>query len=390
MCSFDRSAASLPDSGESRELLAERVAELLAANRFLDSVFEHLPTPVYIKDAAQLRYVRINRAAEALFGMPREKMTGTSVHEVFEKDEADIFVVAQDRGGLASGAAEDISEHRLVSRTRNARLLHVREVPVFGESGEPTHILGIVEDVTHQKELEKKIFSLNSALQARAEDLESFTAEATHDLRSPLSVVGGYAGLLEKNYASCLDETGRRYVSVIRARINGMAKLIDDLLAFSKLGRCEVSKASVDMHGLARQVIEDMLQLHPEGKKPTIELGLLPPVQGDAALLRQVWVNLLSNAVKYSSRAVGPLIEVSGRIDGTEAVYSVRDNGAGFSMDSYDKLFKVFQRLHTDEEFEGTGVGLPIVHRVVTRHDGRIWAEGTVGQGAVFHFALPV
>lgn len=389
MCSFDRSASSLPDSGESRELLAERVAELLAANRFLDSVFEHLPTPVYLKDAAQLLYVRINRAAEALFGISREKMIGKSAYEVFEKDEADIFV-AQDRRVLASGTSEDISEHWLTSRTRSARLLHVRKVPVFDEGGEPTHILGIVEDVTHQKELEKKILSLNSVLQARAEDLESFTAEATHDLRSPLSVIGGYAGLLEKNYSNCLDETGRRYVSLIRARINGMAKLVDDLLAFSRLGRNEVSKASVDMHGLVQHVIGEMLQFHPEGKKPTIELGSLPPAQADAALLRQVWVNLLSNAVKYSRRAASPLIEVTGRIDGPEAIYSVRDNGVGFSMDHYAKLFEMFQRLHTDEEFEGSGVGLPIVHRVVTRHGGRVWAEGKVGQGAVFHFALPV
>ena len=396
MSTFDCSVSSLPGSGEGPELLAERTAEVLAENRFLDSIIENIPTPVYVKDAVQLRYVRINRAAEALFGMSREQMIGKSAHEVFEKDEADVFV-AQDRQVLASGTVEDIPEQRFSSRTKGVRLLHIRKVPVFGEGGEATHILGISEDVTQQKEMEKQIFSLNSVLNARAEDLEashksleSFTSAATHDLRSPLSVIGGYAGLLEKNYASCLDEKGRRYVSVIRARINGMAKLIDDLLIFSKLGLREVSKASVDMHGLAQQVIEEMLQLHPEGKKPTIELGLLPPVQADAALLRQVWVNLLSNAVKYRSRAASPLIEVSGRIDGTEAVYSVRDNGAGFSMDNYDKLFEVFQRLHTDEEFEGTGVGLPIVHRVVTWHGGRVWAVGKVGKGAVFHFALPV
>lgn len=396
MFSFNRSVSSLPGSGEGPELLAERTAEVLAENRFLDSIIENIPTPVYVKDAVQLRYVRINRAAEALFGMSREQMIGKSAHEVFEKGDADVFV-AHDRQVLAGGTVEDTPEHQFSFCRKGVRLLHIRKVPVFGEGGEPTHILGISEDVTQQKEVEKQILSLNSVLNARAEDLEashksleSFTSAATHDLRSPLSVIGGYAGLLEKNYASCLDEKGRRYVSVIRARINGMAKLIDDLLAFSKLGLREVSKASVDMHGLAQQVIEEMLQLHPEGKKPTIELGLLPPVQADAALLRQVWVNLLSNAVKYSSRAASPLIEVSGRIDGTEAVYSVRDNGAGFSMDNYDKLFEVFQRLHTDEEFEGTGVGLPIVHRVVTWHGGRVWAEGKVGKGAVFHFALPV
>jgi PAS domain S-box-containing protein len=396
MSTFDCFVFSLQGSGEGPELLAERTAEVLAEKRFLDSVIEHIPTPVYVKDAAQLRYVRINRAAEALFGMSREQMIGKSAHELFEKDVADVFV-AQDRKVLAGGTVEDTPEHQFFFSNKEGLLLHIRKVPVFGEGGEPTHILGIVEDVTQQKKMEKEILGLNSALNARAENLEAshksleiFTCAATHDLRSPLSVIGGYAGLLEKNYASRLDEKGQRYLSVIRARVNGMAKLIDDLLAFSRLGLREVNKASVDMHGLARQVIEEMLQLHPEGKKPTIELGLLPPAQADAELLRQVWVNLLSNAVKYSSHAASPLIEVSGRMEGAEAVYSVRDNGAGFSMEHYDKLFEVFQRLHTDEEFEGTGVGLPIAHRVVTRHGGRMWAEGKVGHGAVFHFALPV
>ncbi|WP_332777714.1 sensor histidine kinase [Polaromonas sp.] len=396
MSTFDHPVSFLPGFGEGLELLAGSTTEVLAANHLLDSMIEHIPTAVYMKDAAQLRYVRINRAAEALFGMSREQMIGKSAHEVFEKDEADVFV-AQDRQVLARGIVEDIPEQRYSSRSKGLRLLHVRKVPVFGEGGEPTHILGISEDVTQQKEMEKEILSLNSVLKAHVEDLEasnksleSFTSAATHDLRSPLSVIGGYAGLLEQNYASRLDEKGQRYVSVIRRSINSMAKLIDDLLAFSKLGQREVSKASVDMHGLARRVIEEMLQLHPEGKKPDIQLGSLPPAQADAALLHQVWVNLLSNAVKYSSRAVSPLIEVSGRMEGTEAIYSVRDNGAGFSMDHYDKLFEMFQRLHTDEEFEGTGVGLPIVHRVVTRHGGRVWAEGKVGQGAAFHFALPV
>lgn len=397
MFTFDHSMSPPPGSCEGPELLAERTAEVLAANRFLDSVIEHIPTPVYVKDAAQLRYVRINRAGEALVGLSREQMIGKSAYDLFEKDDADVFV-AHDRQVLAGGTVEDTPEHQFSFCNKvEGRRLRIRKVAVFGEGGEPTHILGIVEDVTEEKKLEKEILSLNSVLNARAEDLEAshksleiFTCAATHDLRSPLSVIGGYAGLLEKNYASRLDEKGRRYLSVIRARINGMAKLIDDLLAFSRLGRREVNKVSVDMHGLARQVIEEMLQLHPEGKKPTIELGLLPPVQADAELLRQVWVNLLSNAVKYSSHVASPLIEVSGRMEGAEAVYSVRDNGAGFSMEHYDKLFEMFQRLHTDEEFEGTGVGLPIAHRVVTRHGGRVWADGKVGLGAVFHFALPV
>ena len=396
MSTYEATAQRNRELQESREELAKRTTEVLATNRFLDSMIENIPNLIYVKDAVHLRYVRINRAAEALMGMTREQIMGKTDHELFPQDDADTLV-AQDRKVLASGTVEDTPEQRRSSRTQGIRLMHARTVPVFDEHAEPTHILGVAEDITQQKEMEKEILNLNAVLKARAEELEashksleSFTSAATHDLRSPLSIIGGYAGLLEKNYASRLDEKGQRYVSIIRDNIKSMAKLIDDLLAFSKLGRREISKASVNMHGLAQQVIEELLQRHPEGSKPRVVLESLPPAQADASLLRQVWVNLLSNAVKYSSRTPNPLIEISGRIDGAEAVYSVRDNGAGFSMDHYDKLFEIFQRLHTDEEFEGNGVGLPIVHRVVTRHGGRVWAEGKVGQGAVFHFALPV
>lgn len=393
---YDATVERNKELHESRELLRERTAQLSEANHFLDSMIEHIPNPVYILDAAGFRYVRINRAAETLTGISRDEMLGKSPYQVFGKTDADVLV-DQYRRVMENGTIHDIPEHRLTSRTKGERLIHTRKVPMLGEGLEVTHILGISEDVTEQKAQEREIFKLNSILKLRAQELEaanksleSFTSAASHDLRSPLSVISGYAGLLEKNYARLLDEKGQRYLSVIRASTKSMAKLIDDLMAFSRLGLREIHKTSVDVQGLVEQVMAETLRFHPEGKKPTVKLGLLPPAKGDAALLRQVWVNLLSNAVKYSSRAPSPLIEISGRTDGAETVYSVRDNGAGFSMVHYDKLFEVFQRLHTDKEFEGAGVGLPIVHRVVTRHGGRVWAEGKVGQGAVFHFALPV
>lgn len=396
MSTYESTAQRNRELHESREELAKRSTELLAANRFLDSIIENIPNMIFIKDAAELKFVRFNRAGENLLGYSRAQLLGKSDHDFFPKEESDHFV-AKDREVLACGRVLEIAEEPVQTADKGVRLLRTKKVAVLGEHGVATHLLGISEDITQQKEMEKEILNLNAVLKARAEELEashksleSFTSAATHDLRSPLGVIGGYAGLLEKNYLDRLDEKGQRYVALICATTKRMAKLIDDLLAFSKLGRRDISKTSVDMHGLAQQVIAETLQLHPGGKKPHIELGLLPPAQADAALLRQVWINLLSNAVKYSSRTASPLIEVSGRIDGPEAVYSVRDNGAGFSMDHYDKLFEMFQRLHTDDEFEGTGVGLPIVHRVVTRHGGRVWAEGKVGQGAVFHFALPI
>ncbi len=393
MSTYDAAMQRNRELHESREQLRERTAEVLDANRFLDSMIEHIPTPVYIKDAAELRYVRVNRAQERLTGLPREEMLGKSAHDLFGKDDAEVSV-AQDQRALASGINEEFLEHRF-SSPKGIRLLHSYKVPVFGEGAEPTHVLGISEDITVRKDLEKLVSNLNAALKIRADDLEatnksleSFTSAASHDLRSPLSIIGGYAGLLEKNYADRLDEKGLHYLSVIGTRVKSMARLIDDLLSFSRLSVQEVQKTDVDMNTLAAQVVAEM---QGTGKaKPVIVLGQLPPAPADLGLVRQVWVNLLSNAVKYSGQTDSPLIEVSGRLEGAEAVYTVRDNGAGFDMDHYDKLFEVFERLHSDHEFEGTGVGLATVRRVITRHGGRVWAEGKVDQGAVFHFALPV
>jgi PAS domain S-box-containing protein len=396
MSTYDAAVQRNNELTESREQLRERTADVLKSNRFLDSMIEHIPTAVYIKDAAELRYVRVNRAQEKLTGLARGALLGKTVHELFEQDDADASV-EQDRRVLASGVLEDIPEHRFSSQAAGVRMLHTYKVPVFGEAAEATHVLGISEDITRQKELEQVVARLNEALSARAEDLEatnksleSFTSAASHDLRSPLAIIGGYAGLLEQGYADRLDEKGLHYLAVIRARVKSMARLIDDLLSFSRLTLQELTKTGVDMNRLVAQVAAELPDLGADAPGPAIDVGVLPDAPADPALLRQVWVNLLSNAVKYSSRVAGPRIEVSGRIEGAEAIYSVRDNGAGFDMAHYARLFEVFERLHGDEEFEGTGVGLATVRRVITRHGGRVWAESEVGEGAVFYFALPL
>jgi PAS domain S-box-containing protein len=377
----------------SEALLSHRSDELASANSFLDSMLEHIPSAVYIKDVRDLRYVRINRAAEHMMGMDRADVVGKSASELFGAEHGRVLE-EQDRQVSVSNPAFDALD-QVISSRRGARVLHTRKVAVSDAAGNLTHILGIAEDVTRQKTLQQEVLDLNAALQARARDLEAtnkslevFTAAATHDLRSPLGVIAGYAGLLQKKYGALLDDKGRAFLAVIAGRAKSMAQLIEDLLAFSRLGHRGIATAAVDMQALVGAVLEE---LQAGGCPVTaVRPGVLPPAHADAALLRQVWINLLSNAIKYSSRADSPQVDISGRIEGAEVIYSVRDNGAGFDMAHYNKLFEVFQRLHTDQEFEGTGVGLPIVHRIVTQHGGRVWAEGKVGQGAVFHFTLPL
>lgn len=225
-------------------------------------------------------------------------------------------------------------------------------------------------------------------LELANKELESFSYSVSHDLRIPLRAVSGYASMLEEDYANVLDDEGRRLLNVIRTNGKQMGILIDDLLAFSKLGRQTISETEIDMHVLAENVlneVRDRTPMHPA----IVLIDEVPQAWGDRALLRQVWSNLISNALKYSSKNPQAKVHISGVDNETESTYSISDNGVGFDMAYYDKLFGVFERLHTADEFPGTGVGLAIVQRVITRHGGRIWAESEIGKGATFFFTLP-
>jgi light-regulated signal transduction histidine kinase (bacteriophytochrome) len=235
------------------------------------------------------------------------------------------------------------------------------------------------------EEMEIRVRERTAELEAANRELESFSYSVSHDLRAPLRAIDGYGRMLEEDHAARLDAEGLRLLAVIRKSSLRMGVLIDDLLDFSRLGRKTLNRAAVDMEALARDAWTEL------GASATVQLtmGVLPSANGDPALLGQVWINLLSNALKYSGRQPSPRIEVAGERSGADLVYRVSDNGAGFDMRYYDKLFRVFQRLHREDEFPGTGVGLAIVQRIVTRHGGRVWAEAEVGRGAKFSFTLP-
>ncbi len=244
---------------------------------------------------------------------------------------------------------------------------------------------------THMKQLkesEERLSFSNAGLESVNKELEAFTYSVSHDLRAPLRAINGYAGIIEEEYVKLFDEEGRRLFSVIQYNAKKMGNLIDNLLDFSRLGRKELQKMNVDM----RELVEGALL---EIRKSTshharIVIGELGKAQTDYGLMNHVMVNLISNAIKYSSKAPEPCVEINCTKKENELIYSVKDNGVGFDMQYSNKLFGVFQRLHSEQDFEGTGVGLAIVHRVISKHGGRVWAESEPGKGATFYFSLPL
>jgi signal transduction histidine kinase len=226
------------------------------------------------------------------------------------------------------------------------------------------------------------------ALEEANAELEAFAYSVAHDLRAPLRAIDGYSHVLLSQHGASLDERGRDRLNQVRASAVRMARLIDDMLAFSHTSRREMAATAVDMNRLVRETVDEQRSAC-AGRVLRFEIGELPPAHGDRELLRQVLVNLLSNAVKFTRSRPEAVIVVEGAATVEGATYSVRDNGIGFDMAYADKLFGVFERLHSQSEYEGTGIGLAIVKRVVKRHGGRVWAEGAEGKGAVFHFFLP-
>jgi len=225
-------------------------------------------------------------------------------------------------------------------------------------------------------------------LAAAYRDLESFSYSVSHDLRAPLLFVKDFAERLDQEFAPALGEEGRHIVRVIRDGSRSMDDMVVGLLAFSRASRQALQFAQLDMMPVVQAVVAETRLLY-QDSRTQVEIGELPAAAADPSVIRHVWSNLIGNAFKYSARQEQPRIRISGHVDAAETIYLVQDNGIGFDMRYADKLFGVFKRLHNTREFPGTGVGLAIVHRIVTRHGGRVWAESTPGAGASFRFALP-
>lgn len=236
--------------------------------------------------------------------------------------------------------------------------------------------------------LEKMVTERTEELEAANKELESFSYSVSHDLRAPVRAIHSYMNIFMEDYGEQLDAEGKRLLSVVLKNGKKMGFLIDDLLAFSQLGRKELVKSAFSMNELVSGIWNDLYKKD-ETRRVELILDQLPNAHAEKAMLQQVWINLISNSLKYTRNKKETLIEISGERKEGEVIYWVKDNGSGFDMSFYDKLFGVFQRLHSQEEFEGTGVGLAIVERIIMKHGGRIWAEGKVDEGAVFYFSLP-
>ncbi|HXC15963.1 MAG TPA: PAS domain S-box protein [Holophagaceae bacterium] len=359
--------------------------ELKASERRFRTLAESAPVGIYEYDFER-GMVYANEAHCQLAGVPREEATRerlrAAVHPedrpwVIERVEADM------RGGLAFDQI-----YRLLHSDGKVIWVHSRGTPIEDRPGHGTSYLIISQDITAIRTAEAEILAKAEALESANKELEAFAYSVSHDLRAPLRHIDGFVGLLRRSLGGGVSEQARHHLDVISASARQMGALIDDLLTFSRMGRAEIHKTTFDLGVLTRRVIEE---LSPDAAGRDVEWRIdgLPSVHADPALLRLVLLNLVGNALKFTRGKTPARITIStGTPDGAAAI-TVRDNGAGFDMRYADKLFGVFQRLHRQDEFEGTGIGLANVARIIQKHGGTVSAEGVVDKGAAFTFTLP-
>lgn len=271
--------------------------------------------------------------------------------------------------------------HRHVDKAKNVTFVEVSAYPTRYEDGSPVEFAHVARDVTERIKAEEELMRLNK-------DLEAFSFSVSHDLRAPLRAIAGFTRMIFDEHSEQFDQDARRLLGIVMRNVAQMGELIDALLAFSRLGQQRLVVSEIDMNRLARDAFEEVMAAA-GGADAEFVLEDLPPAMADPVLMRQVLTNLLSNAVKFSSNAKHAVVQVGCRSSGDENTYWVKDNGVGFNTEYADRLFKVFSRLHSDDEFEGTGIGLANVQRIIERHGGTVGAQSTPGEGATFSFTVP-
>ncbi len=368
--------------------------ELRQSREKFKDLFDNAPTGYHEVDSDG-RLSRINQAELKMLGYTEEELLGRYVWEIAANPEISRVAAQAKLAGTPPPAA---FERVFKRRDGTTFPVLIEDRLVQNGEGKTIGIRAVVQDITERKQAEEDVRRMNADLERRVaertaqlesanKELEAFSYSVSHDLRTPLRAVDGFSQAVQEDFGPLLPPAGQKQLQTIRESAQRMGELIDDLLMFSRLSRQSLRKQPVDMEKLVRGVLKDLASSGDEGRLK-IQVGALPPCEGDSALLKQVWINLLSNAFKYTSRRDQAVVEIGCNQQAGESVYFVRDNGTGFDMRYVHKLFGVFQRLHRAEEYEGTGVGLAIVQRVVYRHGGRVWAEAKLNEGAFFQFTL--
>jgi C4-dicarboxylate-specific signal transduction histidine kinase len=333
---------------------------------------------------------RANLAGSRLLGVERSRLVGRPFGGFVSEDGRPAFNAFWGKI-CVSGETESCD---LSLRGKGTGPCHVHIEGTASADGKECRIVAL--DITARRVAEDELRKLKAELEERVveletayNDIESFSYSVAHDLHAPLRAIDGFARMILRQQGDKFGEKTRREFDVIRGSAQTMGQLIDGLLEFSRLGRKPLACCKVDVAALFEEVWGELRIANPD-RSMTLRIDVMPPGKGDRTLLKQVIVNLLSNAVKFTRARAEAIIEVGGRIDGNEAVYCVTDNGIGFDMQFYDKLFIMFHRLQGPDEYEGTGVGLALANRIIKRHGGRMWAEGEADKGAAFYFTIPV
>ncbi len=360
---------------------------------FVSAILDTAAALVVVLDTKG-RIVRFNRACEKATGYTFDEVRGKSLWDLFVlPEEAEPVKTVFEE--LKRGEFPNEFENYWMTKDGSRRLIAWSNTALLDDHGSVAYVIGTGIDITERKRAEEAMNRLNNNLRCQAikletinKELEAFSYTVSHDLRNPLLGIKGLCRILLERHSNNLDEEGEKFLRIIQSSTQEMLKLVDDLLAFFISGNQQLKLSNIEMNELARAVFEELKGVA-SGRTLHPLFGMLPPVCGDQGMIRQVFLNLISNAIKFTRpRKIG-IIAIGGQFIGNENIYYVRDNGIGFDMESSDKLFVAFQRLSNGKKFDGTGLGLAIVQRIIHRHGGKVWAEGTIGRGATFYFSLP-
>ena len=398
---------------------------LIKSEKQYRSLIDALPQYIYFLDK-NLRYVAANKAYCEEYSIDQEEIIGKTSKDFFPEKLAEKYM-ASDREVIETGKVKEYTE-KSKSTGNEDKWVQVVKVPVKDNNGNIDGMLGVYWDITDLRQSEEELakhgqhledlvkertaelegsqkalsFLLEDVNDAREDvertnkklieankELESFSYSVSHDLKAPLRAIDGYANAIMEDYYEKLDNEGKELLNLIHKNVKNMDQLIKDLLEFSRIGRTILVISGIDMKSLLNDVFMEIYQFIPD-RKIQLKIKDFHPAKSDKRLLQQVFLNLMTNAVKFTSNKENAVIEAGSRIENDEIIYYLKDNGIGFDMKYVDKLFGVFQRLHSFEEYVGTGVGLALVQRIINRLGGKVWAEGKVGLGATFYFTLPV